>query len=138
MVSRDVEIPGRSVVFSPKVLFVRDADAWDVKLVVHCAVKGTNLADRGLFNQGLFRVTDPVQCVQGDSGSDEGGDGNESIQGGDNYAGPDSGGEMLRGRKQGARSMGSGCSGSTTWGYRQASNKRVKTSTRITISRLVH
>ena len=91
MVSRDIEIPSRGVVFSPKILFVRDADMRDVKLVIGCAVKGTNLADWGLFD----RVADPVQCVQGDGGSDEGSDGNESIQGGNDYAGPDSGGEML-------------------------------------------
>ena len=134
MISRDFEIPGGSVIFSPKVLFTRDANMWDVKLVVCCAVEGTKLADWGLFS----RVADLVQRVQGDGSSDESGDGNESIQGCNNYAGPDSGGEMLWGRKQGARSMGSGRSGSTTQGYRQASNKRVKTSTRITISRLVN
>ena len=38
MISRDVEIPGGSVVFSPEVLFVRDADAQNVKLVVGRAV----------------------------------------------------------------------------------------------------
>ena len=134
MVSGDVEIPGRGVVFSPKVLFTRDTDAWDVKLMVGCAVKGTNLADRGLFG----RVTDLVQCVQGDSSSDKCGGGNESIQDCDDYVGLDSGGEMLRGQKRGARRMGLGRSGSITRGYRQASNKRVKTSTRITISRLVN
>ena len=95
MVTRDVEIPGGRIVFSPKVLFSWDTDAWDMELVVRCAIKDTKLANRGLFN-GL---ANPVQRVQGDGGSDEGGGGNESIQGGDNYAGPDSGGEMLRGRK---------------------------------------
>ena len=62
-----------------------------MKLVVRCAVKGTNLANQGLFNG----VADPVQCVQGDSSSDKGGGSDESIQGCDNYAGLDSGGEML-------------------------------------------
>ena len=134
MVSGDLEIPGRSVVFSPKVLFTRDANMWDVKLMVCCAIKSTNLADRGWFNG----VADPVQRVQGDGGSDEGGGSNESIQGGGDYAGPDSGGEMLRGRRRGARSMGLGRLGSTTQGYRQASNKRIKTNTKIAISRLVN
>ena len=95
MVTGDVEIPGRGVIFPPKVLFKRNSDAWDVELVVCCAVKGTNLTDRGLC--GWF--ADLVQRVQGDCGGDESGDGNESIQGGDDYAGPDSGGEMLRGRR---------------------------------------
>ena len=95
MIFRDAKIPGGSVVFSPKVLFSWDTDAWDMKLVVRCAVKGTKLANRGLFN-GLFNgIANPVQCVQGDGGSDESGGGNESIQGGDDYAGPDLGGEML-------------------------------------------
>ena len=72
----------------------------DVKLVVCCAIKSTNLADRGWFNGGWFNgVADPVQCIQGDGGSDESGSGNESIQGDDDYAGLDSGGEMLRGRR---------------------------------------
>ena len=137
MISGDVEIPGRGVVFSPKVLLKRNSDAWNVKLVVCCAVKGTNLTDRGLC--GWFnRVADPVQRVQGGCGCDEGGDGNESIQGGVDYAGPDSGGEMLRGRMRGARSMGSGRSGSVTREYKQASNKRVKTITRTRSSRLVN
>ena len=93
MISGDTKIPSRSVILSPKVLFTRDADAWDVELMVGCAVKGTKLADQGRFNgRG---VTDPVQRVQGDSGGDEGGDGNESIQDCNNYAGPDLGGEML-------------------------------------------
>ena len=134
MISGDVEIPGRGVLLSPKVLFTRDADTWDVKLVVCCAVKGTNLADQRLFNG----FTDPVQRVQGDSGSDKGSGGNESIQDDDDYAGLDSGGEMLRGRKQGARSMGLGRSGSVTRGYRQASNKRAKIMTRTKNSRLVN
>ena len=137
MVIGDVEVPGGRIIFSPKVLFTRDADAWNVELMIRCAVEGTNLADRGLC--GWFnRVADPVQRVQGDYGSDEGGGGNESIQGGDDYAGPDSGGEMLRGRKRGARSIGLGRSGSMTRGYRQTSNKRIKTNTKITISRLVN
>ena len=137
MVTRDVEIPGGRIIFSPKVLFVRNTDARDVKLMIRCAEKGTNLADRGLC--GWFnRVADPVQRVQGDCGSDEGGDGNESIQGGVDYAGPDSGGEMLRGQVRGARSMGLGHSGSVTRGYKQASNKRVKTITRTRSSRLVN
>ena len=115
MVTGDVEIPGGGVIFSPEILFVRDANMWNVKLVVRCAVKGTNLANRGLCDRGWFnRVADPVQRVQGDGSSDEGGDGNESIQDGDNYTGPDSGGEILRGRKRGARSMGLGRSGSIT------------------------
>ena len=134
MIPGDVEIPGRGVVFSPKVLFVGNADVRNVKLVVGCAVKGTNLADRELFD----RFADPVQRVQGNCSSDESGDGNESIQGGVDYAGPDSGGEMLRGRVRGARSMGSGRSGSVTRGYKQASNKRVKTITRTRSSRLVN
>ena len=134
MVIGDVEIPSRSIIFSPKVLFPWDADAQNVKLVVCCAIKGTNLADRGWFNGGA----NPVQRVQGDSGSDEGGGGNESLQGDGGYAGPDSGGEILRGRVQGARSMGSGRSGSVTRGYKQASNKRVKTITRTRSSRLVN
>ena len=134
MVVGDVEIPGGHIIFSPKVLFTRDADAWNVKLMVRCAVKGTKLANRGLFN----RFADPVQRVQGDGGSDEGGGGNESIQGGDDYAGPDSGGEMLRGRKRGVRSMGSGRSGSMIRGYKQASNKRVKITMRTRSSRLVN
>ena len=61
--------------------------------MVGCAVKGTNLADRGQFNG--CGVTGPVQRIQGDGGSDEGSDGDESIQDCDDYAGPDSGGEML-------------------------------------------
>ena len=136
MISGDVEIPSGSIIFSPKVLFVRNADAWNMELVVGCAVKGTNLADRGRFNgRG---VTDPVQRVQGDGGGDESRDGDESVQGCENYAGPDSGGEILRGRRRGARSTGSGRSGSTTRGYKQASNKRVKTITRTRSSRLVN
>ena len=136
MIVGDVKIPGRGIIFSPKVLFPRDADAWDVELMVGCAVKGTNLADRGRFSgRG---VTDPVQRVQGDGGSDERSGGDESIQGCDDYAGPDSGGEMLRGRVRGARSIGSGRSGSVTRGYKQASNKRVKTITRTRSSRLVN
>ena len=91
MIIGDVEIPGRGIIFSPKVLFTRDANTWDVELVVCCAVEGTKLADRRLFN----RVTNPVQCVQGDSGGDERGDSDESIQRCDSYAGLDSGGEML-------------------------------------------
>ena len=91
MISGDVEIPGRGVVFSPKVLFTRDTDTWNVKLVVCCAVEGTNLANWGLFDG----VADPVQRVQGDSGSDKGSDSDESIQGGNSYAGPDSGGKIL-------------------------------------------
>ena len=139
MVSGDFEIPGRGVVFSPKVLLEWDADTWNMKLVVRCAIKGTNLANRGLRDRGWFnRVTDPVQRVQGYGGSDKHGGGDESIQGCDSYAGPDSGGEMLQGWKQGARSMGSGRLGSMTQGYRQASNKRIKTSMKITISRLVN
>ena len=137
MVTGGVEIPGGRIIFPPKVLFTRDADAWDMELMICCAVKGTNLADRGLC--GWFnRIADPVQRVQGDYGSDEGSGGNESIQGGVDYAGPDSGGEMLRGRVRGARSMGSGRSGSVTRGYKQASNKRVKTITRTRSSRLVN
>ena len=136
MVSGDVEIPGGSIIFSPEVLFVGNADARNVELMVGCAVKGTNLADWGRFD-GRW-ITDPVQCVQGDGSSDESGDGNESIQGDDDYAGPDSGGEMLRGRKRGARSIGSGRSGSIARGYKQASNKRVKTITRTRSSRLVN
>ena len=136
MVTRDVEIPGGRIIFPPKVLFTRDADAWDVKLMIRCAVKGTNLADRGrLDGRG---VTDPVQRVQGYGGSGKRGDGNESIQGCNNYAGPDSGGEMLQGWKRGARSMGLGRLGSTTQGYRQASNKRIKITTRTRSSRLVN
>ena len=134
MVSGDFEIPGRGIIFSPKVLFAWDADARDVKLMMCCAIKGTDLANRGLFDG----VADPVQRVQGDGSSDEGGDSDESIQDCDNYAGLDSGGEMLQGWKQGARSMESGRSGSMTQGYRQASNKRIKTNTRIAISRLVN
>ena len=134
MVTGDVEIPGGRIILSPEVLFVRNSYTWNMELVVCCAIKGTNLADRGWFNG----VADLVQCVQGDSGGDEGGGGNESIQGGDNYAGPDSGGEILRGRKRGARSMGSGRLGSITQGYKQASNKRVKTITRTRSSRLVN
>ena len=134
MVIGYVEIPGGGVIFTPEVLFVGDADVWDVKLVVRCAVKGTNLADQGLFNG----FADLVQCVQGDSSSDKGSGGNESIQDDDGYAGPDSGGEMLWGQKRGARSMGSGRSGSVTQGYKQASNKRVKTITRTRSSRLVN
>ena len=95
MVPGDVKIPGRGVVFSPKVLFSWDTDAWDVELMVCCAVKGTNLANQGLFDG----VADPVQRVQGDSGGDKGGGSDESIQGCDNYAGLDSGGEMLQGQK---------------------------------------
>ena len=96
MVSGDVEIPGRGVVFSPKVLLKWDSDTWNVELVVRCAVKGTNLTDRGLCDRRWFnRVADPVQRVQGDGSSNKGGDGNESIQGSDNYAGLDSGGEIL-------------------------------------------
>ena len=94
MIPGDVEIPRGSIIFSPKVLFTRDADAWDVELVIRCAVKGTNLTDRelcGWFN----RVADPVQRVQGDCGSDESGDSDESIQDDVDYAGPDSGGEIL-------------------------------------------
>ena len=91
MVVGDVEIPGGHIIFSPKVLFAQNTDVWDVELMVCCAVKRTNLADRGWFNG----VTDLVQRVQGDGGSDEGGGSDKSIQGGDDYAGPDSGGEML-------------------------------------------
>ena len=53
MVTRDVEIPSGGVVFSPEILFVGDADTRNVKLMVGCAVQGTNLANRGarrLFN----------------------------------------------------------------------------------------
>ena len=136
MVSRDVEIPGRGVIFSPKVLFKQDADAWNMELVISHAVQGTNLTNRR--NRRLFDwcgVADLVQRVQGHSGGDKRGDGDESIQ---DYKGPDSGGEMLRGRVRGARSMGSGRSGSVTRGYKQASNKRVKTITRTRNSRLVN
>ena len=38
MITRDVEIPGRGVVFSPKVLLIQDVDTRDVKLVVGCAI----------------------------------------------------------------------------------------------------
>ena len=134
MVIGDVEIPGGHVILSPKVLFSWDTDARNVELVVRCAVKGTKLANRGLFN----RLADPVQRVQGDGGSNKGGGGNESIQGGDDYAGPDSGGEMLRGRRRGVRSMGSGRSSSMAQGYRQANNKRIKITTRTRSSRLVN
>ena len=135
MVVRGVEIPGGRIIFSPKVLFSWNTDAQNVELMVCRAIEGTNLADRGLW---FNRVADPVQRVQGDCGSDESGDGNESIQGGVDYAGPDSGGEILRGRVRGARSNGSGRSGSVTQGYKQASNKRVKTITRTRSSRLVN
>ena len=134
MVTGDVEIPGGRIIFSPEVLLVRNTDARDVKLVVCCAIEGTDLANGGWFDG----VANPVQRVQGDGGSDEGGGSNESIQGGDDYAGPDSGGEILRGRVRGARSTGSGRSGSVTRGYKQASNKRVKTITRTKSSRLVN
>ena len=40
-----------------------------------------------------------MQCVQGDSSSDECGGNNELIQGCDDYAGLDSGGEILQGQK---------------------------------------
>ena len=134
MISRDAKIPGGSIIFSPKVLFSGDTDTRDVELMVGCAIKGTELADRRLFDG----VTDPVQRVQGDSSGDEHGNGDESIQGGDGYAGPDSGGEMLQGRKRGARSIGSGSSGSMARGYKQASNKRVRITTSTRISRLVN
>ena len=85
MVTRDVEIPGGGVIFSPEILFVWDANTWNVQLVVRCAVKGTNLANRGLCNWGWFnRVADLVQCIQRNSGSDECGDSNESVQDCDN------------------------------------------------------
>ena len=136
MVIGDVEIPGGRVIFSPKVLFSWDTDARNMELMVCCAIEGANLANWGRFD--WCRVTDPIQCVQGYGGGDERGGSDESIQGCDAYAGPDSGGEMLRGQKRGARNTGSGRSGSMARGYRQANNKRIKIATRTRSSRLVN
>ena len=58
MISGDAEIPGRGIIFSPEVLFTRDADAWDMELVVGCAVKGADLTNWGWFD--WCGVTDPV------------------------------------------------------------------------------
>ena len=83
MVIGDVKVPGGSIIFSPKVLFSRNADARNVELMVCCAIKSAKLADRGWFD----RVTDPVQRIQGDGGRDKGSGGNESIQDGDDLRG---------------------------------------------------
>ena len=68
-----------------------------MELVIGCAVQSAELADQRLFNQ--CGVADLVQRVQGDSGSDECGGSDKSIQGCDSYTGPDLGGEILRGWK---------------------------------------
>ena len=62
----------------------------------------------------------------------------EEIQSCNDYAGLDSGGEMLQGWKRGARSMGSGRLGSIAQRYKQASNRRIRASAKIKISRLVN
>ena len=108
----------------------------DVELVIGCTIQCANLANQRLWDG--CGIADLIQRVQGDSSSDECGGDNELIQDCNDYAGPDSGGEMLQGQKQGARSMGSGCSGSIAWGYKQASNRRVRASAKIKISRLVN